>query len=65
MKNHRSDPDEPSVSEDDCVVCGSWPAADREGMRELIARLPLDGSCAECSLAFFRRLGLFREPTRH
>jgi hypothetical protein len=31
-----SDADEPSVSEDDCAVCGHWPAADREAMRLLI-----------------------------
>ena len=33
--------DEPSVSEDECVVCGHWPEADRSSMRILIDRLPL------------------------
>jgi hypothetical protein len=64
MKN-RSDLDEPFVSEDDCVVCGSWPPADRWARREMIDRMPLDGACAECELAFWRGLGLFREPTKH
>ena len=29
------------VSEDDCVVCGHWPAADRRSMRLLIDTLPM------------------------
>ena len=30
-----------AVSEDDCVVCGHWPAADRRSMRLLIDTLPM------------------------
>jgi hypothetical protein len=68
MKDH-SDTDEPSVAEDDCVVCGRWPAADREGMREMIDCISLrDDVCEECEMAFWRNIGffdLFRQPTRH
>jgi hypothetical protein len=64
-----SDADEPSVAEDDCVVCGHWPAADRSAMREMIDRISLkDDVCDECNMAFFRNIGffeLFRQPTKH
>jgi hypothetical protein len=64
-----SDADEPSISEDDCAVCGHWPAADREAMRLMIDRISLqDDVCDECSVAFFRNIGLFdlfRQPTKH
>ena len=35
------DPGEPPTSEDDCAVCGQWPAADRRSMRLLIDTLPM------------------------
>jgi hypothetical protein len=64
-----SDVDEPSISEDDCAVCGDWPAADREGMRMLLDRIPLhDGVCDLCQMEFWRGLGLFdlfAPPTKH
>jgi hypothetical protein len=56
------------VSEEDCVVCGQWPAADREGMRGLIERIPLEGACPACEVEFWGRLGLFEvfgRPTKH
>jgi hypothetical protein len=63
-----SDADEPSVSEDDCAVCGGWPARDREAMRLLTSRIPLEGVCEACEMEFWRGLGffdLFRQPTKH
>ena len=58
--------DEPSVSEVDCVVCSQWPPADRETMRIMINRIPLDGICPECEMAFWRRLWPAPgPPTRH
>ena len=37
------------VSEDDCVVCGHWPAADRRSMRLLIDTLPMrEEVCDRC-----------------
>ena len=53
---------EPSVSEDDCVVCGHWPEADRSSMRVLIDRLPLQEEvCDECQVAFWRNIGFLDE----
>jgi len=64
-----SDADEPSVAEDDCAVCGHWPEADREAMRLLIERIPLEGVCPACEMEFWRQLGLFDlfgpPPTKH
>jgi hypothetical protein len=56
------------ASEDDCAVCSGWPAADRETMRTLIDRIPLEGVCEACEMEFWRSLGffdLFRQPTKH
>jgi hypothetical protein len=65
-----NDVDEPSVSEDDCAVCGHWPAADREAMRLLIDGMPLqDDVCDACQWEFWRKipgfLDLFGPPTKH
>jgi hypothetical protein len=44
-------------SEEDCAVCGQWPAGDREGVRMLIDRIPLrEPVCEECLMAFGRSL---------
>jgi hypothetical protein len=70
MKN-RGDADEPAVSEDDCVVCGSWPERDRWALREMIDTIPLsDDVCDECNMAFWRNcivplLPKPTKPTRH
>ena len=48
-----------------CGVCGAWPEVDREGMRDTIARLPLNEQrvCIECFLAWWRNLIEITEPT--
>ena len=56
--------------EDDCAVCGRWPAADREGMRVLIDNIPLrERFCEACLAAFWHncisRLEPERAGTRH
>jgi len=49
------DPGEPPTSEDDCAVCGQWPAADRRSMRLLIDTLPMqEAVCDRCLMAFWR-----------
>jgi hypothetical protein len=57
------------ISEDDCVVCGHWPAADRWACREMLRSIPLsDDVCEECEMTFWRNIGLFdlfRYPTKH
>jgi hypothetical protein len=38
---------------DDCVVCGSWPATDREGVRRMIYEIaPQQPVCDKCIVAF-------------
>ena len=54
--------DEPSVSEDECVVCGHWPQADRSSMRILIDRVPLHEEVFdECQVALWRNIGFLDE----
>jgi hypothetical protein len=56
------------VSEDDCVLCGHWPPADRWALREMIESLPLkEATCAECEMAFWRKIApdFFKVPTKH
>lgn len=37
------------VSEDDCVVCGRWPARFRQALRQSIHEVPSPGPvCEEC-----------------
>src|SRR5215468_3402243 len=45
---------EADMSEDDCIICGKWPANDRWAVREMIEALPLqdDRICDECLRAF-------------
>lgn len=48
--------DDEFVSEDDCILCGHWPAADRWALREMTDRLPLkelEQICAKCIEAFW------------
>jgi hypothetical protein len=53
------------ISEDDCVVCGKWPAKDRWALREMLTTIPLsDDVCDECSFAFFRNIGFLDPPTQ-
>jgi hypothetical protein len=48
-------------SENDCAVCGDWPATDREGMRGMIYQIPLQGPiCDKCIVAFWNNIS--REP---
>ena len=60
-----SDADEPSVSEDERVVCSGRPPADRWACREMIDQLPLEGACAECEMTFWSRLLCGSAPTKH
>jgi hypothetical protein len=43
----------PNVTEDNCVVCGQWPKADREANRLAIKDLPSKGVCTLCRQASF------------
>jgi hypothetical protein len=61
------------ISEDDCLVCRGWPAADRLSMRALIDRMPmgdLDQVCDGCVRAFWTNCVVDRKsrglkPTKH
>jgi hypothetical protein len=51
MRNNADD-----VSEDDCIVCGNWPKANRSAMRQLIDSLPLQKMgqvCDQCVVTFW------------
>jgi hypothetical protein len=53
------------VNEDDCVVCGQWPEADRSSMRVLIYSLPLqevEQICDGCIQAFWTNSVAGPEP---
>jgi carboxymethylenebutenolidase len=55
------------VSEDDCVVCGQWPKADRPSMRALINSLPLKENeqiCFKCLRAFWTNCIVGPKPGR-
>ena len=54
--------DHQPVPEDDCVICGKWPARDRWALRETLEWLPLDDVpiCDECAMAWGRNIGLVR-----
>jgi len=53
-----------------CAVCASWPPSAREGMRDVIDRLPLrEPLCEACVVAFWNncvaRAEQEEEPPRH
>ena len=37
-----ADPDSKPILEDDCVICGKWPARDRRALRKMIRALPVN-----------------------
>ena len=54
-----------SIPEDDCVVCGRWPPAERWARRQLTEWLPVrddEPVCDECMMTFWRRLIVWDEP---
>ena len=53
--------DDDKVTEDQCSICGQWPAANRaEHRREHFssdyARMPLEGVCMFCQLEFWKTI---------
>jgi hypothetical protein len=56
-------------NEDDCLVCGYWPEADRASMRAMIDSIPLaDEVCEKCHKAWWQNCIvplLPKPPTRH
>jgi hypothetical protein len=47
------------IPEDDCVVCRSWPAADRWARRQITEWLPVGDDqpvCEECMMTSWQRL---------
>jgi hypothetical protein len=47
------------TNEDECSVCGHWPAHTRWICREILDRIPLsEDICVECELSFWRNIGL-------
>ena len=57
------------VGEEECNICGKWPAKDRWAVRAMLDRIPMDGVCPECELQFWRNIGLDKlwggQPTEH
>jgi hypothetical protein len=58
------------VSENECLVCGQWPKADRRALRRMIDKIPLaDEVCRACNAAFWRNVVVplckSGKPTRH
>ena len=37
-----ADPDSKPILEDDCAICGKWPARDRRALRKMIRALPVN-----------------------
>jgi hypothetical protein len=53
------------IPEDDCVVCGRWPAAERWARRQVTEWLPArddEPVCDECMIAFCWRQIVWDEP---
>ena len=53
------------IPEDDCVVCGRWPPAERWARRQITEWLPVGDDepvCDECMLTFWRRLIVWDDP---
>jgi hypothetical protein len=61
------------VGENDCLLCGDLPPAERDAFRATLDRMPLDEPvCNACLIAFWRNLGLPvsatdepDDPTKH
>jgi hypothetical protein len=54
-----------AIPEDDCVVCKSWPSADRWARRQVTEWLPVSDDqpvCDECVLTTWQRLTVLDEP---
>ena len=45
------------ISENECILCGSWPEKDRRTLRDKIEILPLedDGVCDACLAMFWQK----------
>jgi hypothetical protein len=58
------DSDSKPISEDDCVICGKWPARDRRALRKMIRALPVNEGpiCKECLGSFWHGLVEPAEP---
>ena len=58
------DSDSKPISEDDCVICGKWPARDRRALRKMIRALPVNEGpiCKECLRSFWHGLVEPAEP---
>jgi len=59
-----ADSDSKPISEDDCVICGKWPARDRRALRKMIRALPVNEGpiCKECLRSFWHGLVEPAEP---
>ena len=54
-----------TIPEDDCVVCRSWPAADRWARRQITEWQPVSDDqpvCDECMMTSWQRLVVWDEP---
>ena len=45
--------------ERDCVVCADWPRAKKPKHRSELDRIPINGTCARCYLAFVRNITVY------
>jgi hypothetical protein len=53
------------VPEDDCAICGHWPARDRWALRAMLDTLPMvDEVCDACLVAFWKCVA-GPGPTQH
>jgi hypothetical protein len=53
------------VPEDDCAICGHWPARDRWALREMLDTLPMvDEVCDACLVAWWALI-VGPRPTQH
>jgi hypothetical protein len=62
--------DDNTVTEDACVICSAWPAAERATRRDEhfstdYIRMPIKGVCERCQLVFWANLTGCEPPTEH
>ena len=58
------------VPEDNCVVCGRGPEAERARRRQEhfstdYVEIAIDGVCARCQLAFWQAITGYEAPPKH